>query len=148
MERLGFPISFGITLDLWQAVRDEVRSDDHTLEFGCGTSTTAFEAAASHTAVEQDLKQSQLFRSAVHAPLTAAQWYDWEPTRKHRVILIDGPYSGIRKAGIECIQKAAADDAVIFVDDIMRVDESDLFDELAAAMGKTGTRRGTWGVIR
>ena len=44
--------------------------------------------------------------------------------------------------------EAAADDAVIFVDDIMRVDESELFDALAARMGKTGMRHGTWGVLR
>lgn len=148
LAKLGFPLSFGIPLDLWQAIRDEVRPADHTLEFGCGTSTTAFEAAADHTAVEQDAKQAALFRCAVHAPLNAAQWYDWQPVKKHRVILIDGPFQGDRKAGIDCIKEAASTDAVIFVDDIMRVEESELFDELAAVMGKTATRHGTWGVLR
>ena len=148
MHRLGHRLSWGITLDLWRAIRDEVRSDDDTLEFGCGTSTTAFEGAATHTAIEQDLKQSRLFQCAVHAPMNADKWYDWEPSNKYRVILIDGPFRGDRKAGIGCIIEAAADDAVIFIDDIIRVEESELFDELAERMDKTATRHGTWGVLR
>ncbi len=148
MHRLGHRLSWGITLDLWRAIRDEVRSDDDTLEFGCGTSTTAFEGAATHTAIEQDLKQSRLFQCAVHAPMNADKWYDWEPAKKYRVILIDGPFRGDRKAGIGCVRAAAADNAVIYIDDIMRVAESELFEELAAMMGKTATRHGTWGVLR
>lgn len=148
LGRLGFSLSFGIPLDLWQSIRNTVRAADHTLEFGCGTSTTAFEAASSHTAIEQDAAQANLFRCAVHAPLDANGWYDWEPTTQHRVILVDGPFQGDRKAGIECIKKAATSDAIIFVDDIMRVEESALFDGLATALSKTATRYGTWGVIR
>jgi hypothetical protein len=148
MHILKHKLSWGVPLDLWRAIRDEVQPDDSTLEFGCGTSTTAFESAAHHTAVEQNRQQAKLFRSAVYAPLNADRWYDWQPTRKHRVILIDGPFRGDRKAGIGCIMEAAADDAVIFVDDIMRVEESELFNELATRMDKTATRHGTWGVLR
>ena len=92
-------------------------------------STTAFENAREHLAIESDSRPANRFRCAQHVDLTTDGWYDWRPTRRYDVILVDGPFQGNRLAGINTISTAASRDAMIFVDDTSRKGERQLAEE-------------------
>ena len=136
-----------IPLDLWRAIRNTVRPNHYTLEFGSGVSTTAFENAREPLAVESDSQQAGRFRCAEHADLTKDGWYDWKPSRKYDVILVDGPFQGDRLAGIESIAAAAAKDAVIFIDDTNRQRERQLAGRISKQMKKPVGSHDRWSQV-
>lgn len=141
---LGYDLSMSIPLDLWRAIRDTVQPHHHTLEFGSGVSTTAFENARQHLAIESDAQQASRFRCGQYAPLGSGGWYQWTPPRKYDVILVDGPFQGDRLGGADTIAAAAASDAAIFIDDTNRQVERQLADKLAYRLSMHVIHRDRW----
>jgi|GEM_PF-2027510 len=144
---LGYDLSMSIPLDLWRAIRDTVQPHHHTLEFGSGVSTTAFENAREHLAIESDEQQANRFRCARHVAL-ANGWYDWDPPRKYDVILVDGPFQGNRLAGVETIAAAASKDAVVFIDDTNRPAERQLAEDLGRRLSMSVFQCDRWSRVK
>ncbi|MCR9201202.1 MAG: hypothetical protein NXI04_21385 [Planctomycetaceae bacterium] len=134
-HRLGYSLSMTCSQELWEAIEAEVRPDDVTVEFGCGVSTSAFQAATRHYAVESDKRQAARFRSGVYRPVRDG-WYDFPIDRQFRVMLIDGPYGSPRSRGLDWVCDHASHDAVIFVDDVDRRDELQLATAVADRLEK------------
>jgi hypothetical protein len=144
---LGYDLSMSIPLDLWRAIRNAVKTDHHTLEFGSGVSTTAFEDARQHLAIENHPRQAGRFRCASCIPLNAYGWYDWTPPRTYDVILVDGPFHGHRLAGVDAITTASAENGVIFVDDTNRRPERQLAEQLANRLNRRVTHHDRWSQV-
>lgn len=140
-HRLGYSLSMTCSQELWRAIEAEVRPNDRTVEFGCGVSTSAFQAAAKHSAIDSDKRQAARFRSGVYRPVRDG-WYDYPTSERFRVMLVDGPYREKRSRGLDWICEHAADGAVIFVDDVDRPDERRLADGIAERLGKQLTIHG------
>ena len=100
----------------------------YTLELGSGVSTTAFENAREHLAIEVDRNQSGQFCCAQSVPPANGRC-DWQRTRRYGVILVDVPFQGNQLAGIDMITAVASSDAVIFVDDTNRKADRQIADE-------------------
>ena len=116
----------------------------YMLEFGSGVSTTAFENAREHLAIESDHQQANRFRCAQYVSLNTDGWYNWRPTRRYDVILVDGPFQGNRLAGIDTIATAASRDAVIFIDDTNRKAERQLAEDLGQRLSKPVVHCDRW----
>lgn len=128
--------SFWIPKSLWTAIRDRVRPGMHTLEFGVGVSTTAFEAATDHTAIESDKKLASKYRCAYHIETTDG-WYNFIPQKRYDVILVDGPYKGDRSKFLTVLDRLVKETTIIFIDDTQRELEKNLANEVAKRLGKT-----------
>ena len=122
--------------ELFQAIQDEIKPGDRTLEFGSGVSTYAFGPESCHTAIEQNANQAKA-TFAIWSPLGPDGWYKVRLHGKYRVILVDGPAGGNRFEGFDQIVQCSDDDTVIFIDDTHRAKER----RLAKVLGEYLERR-------
>ncbi|HUT09045.1 MAG TPA: hypothetical protein VMY42_00980 [Thermoguttaceae bacterium] len=130
-----------ISRDLWATLRPRLRPGLSTLETGSGLSTLLFDAAGCrHTALEHNPKFAAPSRSVVRVDLVGdPRWYDWTPTRRYDLILIDGPpkdvapRDGIDRVLADCLNH----ETTILLDDTHRPGEHALAERIAADHGYT-----------
>jgi hypothetical protein len=129
---------------LWEELRRLLRPGMATLECGSGLSTRLFDAAGCrHTALEHDPARRAPSESVVLATLAGdPPWYDWTPSRRYDLILIDGPPrdAGGRWGILRVLDAMVHDRTVIVLDDTNRAAESRLAEEIADRRG-LGIRR-------
>lgn len=120
--------SMSIQQSLYETIQEEVTKDTVCFEFGTGLSTFAMVHGKHYESFEQDLAQSRQFPNCKWSILGKDGWYRDTPSmlRSADVVLVDGPYGGDRKNGLDHILHVAARGATIFIDDIHRPDEREL----------------------
>jgi len=111
-----------LPLEFWTVVRDEVlkRPGQNTLEFGTGVSTAAFDLNY-HVALENDAKQSKMFECAIFSELRKG-WYRKVPKGPYGVVLLDGPWHGVRTGVLREFEHLLQAGSVFFMDDYGRDD--------------------------
>ncbi|QDT39719.1 class I SAM-dependent methyltransferase [Stratiformator vulcanicus] len=151
---LGHSPSWSIDLDSWHTLRDLLRHDMRTLEFGSGLSTRLIRGRVrDHLAIEQDRKVA-IDSGALHCPL-AGDWYEVRhqgPPLEgppYDLILIDGPQGeGNRRGILSRIEPLCHADTVIVIDDVHRDAEWQLAHAIADRLNRPLGKRGRLGVIR
>gem|GEM_PF-2299076 len=138
----GASEQWAISGQLWAMVYQIARPGLHTLEFGCGLSTSLLvERGCRHIAIEHDATFVESLKkfdpkaadTVIVCPLEGdPPWYRWQTMQKFDLILVDGPPGYIGRRGIlDHIESLIHDRSVIFVDDACRSAEADIAKEIA-----------------
>ncbi len=147
--KAGMSPTFGLSSDLWQAIRAVIAPNMPTAEFGSGVSTFAFDGAR-HVAYEQNPKWATLHDSVTHTPIQDG-WYQnvqWEKDIP-KVLLIDGPHGYSRLPAYEYAAAVIAAGGTVFLDDSQRPDVSELCERLTksgATVKQHASLDKTWSV--
>jgi hypothetical protein len=123
---------------LWEIIRPMLGPGMTTLETGSGLSTLLFEAAqCRHTALEHDERFAAPSRCVLLRPLAGTPpWYDWEPTDRYDLILIDGPPASFGREGIlRVFKRLVNDETIVVLDDTHRPAESRLAATICRGFG-------------
>jgi hypothetical protein len=124
--RLGMAPTFGVSKDMWFAIKAAVKPGMTTAEFGSGVSTFAF-SEANHTAYEQDRKWTRIHKSIKESKLVD-NWYsgiDWLKAVPN-ILLIDGPHGKSRLPAYSYAVAVLNNGGTVFIDDTTREDVAEL----------------------
>mgnify|MGYP001474760035 CR=1 FL=1 len=140
---------FSISLNLIDCIKKHVPKEGTILEFGSGEGTKWLVAEGYNlVSIEQNALFLNLYHNNYcHAPLKDG-WYDLEilhrflENKEYDAILIDGPAAGKR---MNILEAKIDFNKIIFVDDIDRPADRDLFSKLSE--GKKSEDFKSYGVI-
>ena len=122
----------------WETIRPLLKPGMKTLECGSGLSTLLFEAVGcDHLALEHDSRHASPSECVLLLPLRGnPRWYDWKPSERYDLILIDGPPGYIGRHGIlTVLEDCLHEETILVVDDTNRSEERQLADKIADRFG-------------